>query len=87
MAIMYYMAHATRGLGRVDWTCHTSSPTAMVYIQPATKRRSYVLWNPRPTPQSVDVYQGSKLIGRLVAPPQALSRFPGLSSSAEPVGQ
>jgi hypothetical protein len=82
MAIMYYMAHATRALGRIDWTCHTSLPTSMVYIQPATKRRTYVLWNPRPTPQSLDVYQGGKLIGRLVAPPQALSQFTALSPAA-----
>jgi len=79
MAIMYYMAHATRSLGHVDWTSHTSLPTSMVYIQPAGKQRTYVLWNPRPAPQHVDVYQGGKLAGRLLAPPQALSHFTALS--------
>jgi len=83
MAIMYYMAHATRSLGRVDWTCHTSSPTSMVYVNPATKTRSYVVWNPRATPQSVDVYEGGKLIGRLLAPPHALSRTTTLLPAGE----
>jgi hypothetical protein len=73
MAIMYYMAHAMRRLGRVDWTCHTSSPTSMVFIDPATKTRTYAVWNPRPTPTTVDVYERDKRIGQMTAAPQTLT--------------
>lgn len=73
MAIMYYMAHSMRSLGRVDWTCYTSSPTSTVYINDTTKTRTYVVWNPLPTQQPVDVYENGKNIGRLMAAPQALT--------------
>lgn len=73
IAIMYYMAHSMRSLGRVDWTCHTTSPTSTVYINDATKTRTYVVWNPLPTQQPVDVYENGKNIGRLMAAPQALT--------------
>jgi hypothetical protein len=73
MAIMYYMAHAMRRLGRVDWTCHTSSPTSMVFIEPATKTRTYAVWNPRPTPTTVDVYERDKRIGQMTAAAQTLT--------------
>ncbi len=73
MAIMYYMAHSMRGLGRVDWTCRTSSPTSMVFIDPVTQSRSYVVWNPRPRSETVDVYENDKVIGQMTAPAQALT--------------
>jgi len=73
MGIMYYMMHSMRSLGRVDWTCHTTSPTSMVYINDATKVRTYIVWNPQPVQQPVDVYENDKLIGRLMAAPQALT--------------
>jgi hypothetical protein len=73
MAIMYYMAHSMRSLGRVDWTCHTTSPTSTVYINDKTKTRTYVVWNPLPTQQPVDVYENGKNIGRLMAAPQSLT--------------
>jgi endoglucanase Acf2 len=83
MAIMYYMAHAMRRLGRVDWTCHTSSPTAVVYQDPATGTRTYVAWNPRPKAQTVQVYENDQLLGRMTAPPQALTSVTSLSGPAE----
>jgi len=73
MGIMYYMMHSMRSLGRVDWTCHTTSPTSMVYINDATKTRTYVVWNPMPVQQPVDVYENGKNVGRLMAAPQALT--------------
>jgi len=79
MAIMYYLTHATRMLGQVDWSCHTSSPTSMVYIDPATKTRSYLVWNPQPKPRTVDVYENGKRIGQMVAAPQSLTRVTQLS--------
>jgi len=81
MTIMYYMTHAMRGLGRVDWSCHTTSPTSMVYINDATKTRTYIVWNPLPAPQAVDVYESAKLIGKLVAAPQALTSVTTLNSN------
>jgi len=79
MAIMYYLAHSTRMLGQVDWACHTSSPTSMVYIDPGTGARSYVVWNPQPKPRTVDVYENGKRIGQMVAAPQSLTRVTQLS--------
>ena len=73
MAIMYYMTHATRRLGQVDWTCRTNSPTSMVYVNPATKVRSYVVWNPSAESRSVNVYENDKLVGQIVAAPQVLT--------------
>jgi len=68
--VIYYQAHAMQTLGRVDWTCHTSIPTSMVYINDQTKTRTYVVWNPSTTTQAVNVYEGTKLIGHLTAAPQ-----------------
>ncbi len=87
MAIMYYMAHAMRGLGRVDWTCHTSSPTSAVYIEPATLARSYVVWNAGPSPKVVDVYEKGVPIGRMTAAAQALTRVTRLSPVANAVSE
>jgi endoglucanase Acf2 len=82
MSIMYYMAHSMRSLGRVDWTCYTTSPTSTVYINEATKTRTYVVWNPLPTQQPVTVYENGKPIGRLMAAPQALTSTTKLSPVA-----
>lgn len=73
MAIMYYQAHAMRSLGRVDWTCHTSSPTSMVYINDKTKVRSYIVWNPQLVFETVDLYEANQPIGKMVAAPKALT--------------
>ena len=73
MTIMYYLAHSMRALGRVDWTCHTSSPTSMVYINDATHTRTYIVWNPSLAPQTVAVYESGKVIGKILAAPQSLT--------------
>jgi hypothetical protein len=73
MTVRYSTAHALRRLGRVDWTCHTSSPTSMVFIDPATRTRTCAVWNPRPTPRTVGVYELGKRIGRMVAAPQTVT--------------
>jgi hypothetical protein len=72
MAVMYYEAHAMRPLGRVDWTCRTSSPTSMVFID-AAKSRTVVVWNPQAKAETVDVYENGKVIGQVTAAPQALT--------------
>lgn len=83
MAIMYYMAHSMRSLGRVDWTCHATSATSMVYINDATHTRTCVVWNPLPAAQTVEVYQepGHRLLGKVDASPQSLT------SAALPVSE
>jgi endoglucanase Acf2 len=82
MAIMYYMAHSMRSLGRVDWTCHATSPTSTVYVNDATGKYTCVVWNPLPTPQTVDVYKGDKKLGRMIAAPQALTSATSLLPAA-----
>jgi hypothetical protein len=77
MAIISYMAHPMRRLGRVDWNCHTNSPTSMVYREPGT--RTYGVWNPQQAPRTVEVYEEGKVIGRMVPAPQALTHVTTLS--------
>jgi endoglucanase Acf2 len=79
MAIMYYLAHSTRTLGDVDWTCHGSSPTSMAYKNSATKSRTYVVWNPSTKSETVVFYEGAKAIGQMVAAPQSLSSIEALA--------
>ena len=79
MAIMYYMAHATRALGAVDWSCHGDSPTSMVYKNAATGVRTCIAWNPTPQAQTVLFYEGAKAIGQMTARPQALTSVTALA--------
>jgi len=81
MANVYYMAHAMTALGHVDWTCHGSSATSMVYLNDATKAHTYVAWNPLATPQTVRFYEGATLLGQMVAAPQALTSNLNLDKS------
>lgn len=73
MAVIYYQTHAMRGLGRVDWTCHGSSPTSMVYVNDTSKGRTFIVWNPRGGSEVVRFYEGGKIIGQMTALPQQLS--------------
>jgi endoglucanase Acf2 len=73
MANIYYQAHALRDLGRVDWTCHGSSATSMVYANEATKARTFVAWNPTAKTQTVQFFEGAKLLGSLSVPAQSLA--------------
>jgi endoglucanase Acf2 len=74
MANIYYQAHALRGLGRVDWACHGSSPTSMLYAAgPGADQagadqagaakaggggRTLVAWNPSAKAQTVEFFGG-----------------------------
>ncbi|MCW3098202.1 MAG: hypothetical protein JWL77_3820 [Chthonomonadaceae bacterium] len=82
MTTIYYQAHAMRSLGLVDWSCHGSSPTATVYQNPATRRRTYVVWNPSAQPETVLFYAGNRVLGQLVAAPHALTSATTLTASA-----
>ncbi|HEX8912351.1 MAG TPA: hypothetical protein VF796_08315, partial [Humisphaera sp.] len=73
MAGVYYQASALRGLGRVDWACHASSPTAMVYANEATKARTFVAWNPTAAEQSVEFFEGGRSLGKLKVPARSIA--------------
>ena len=79
LAVIYYQAHAMRNLGAIDWTCHGSSPTSMVYKSGAGKADSYIVWNPTPRPETVTFYNGAMPIGAMLAAPQTLTRVEKLS--------
>lgn len=61
MANVYFEASALAELGRVDWTCHTDSPTAMVYVKDGN--RTLVAWNPGGADREVQVFAGGKRAG------------------------
>ena len=73
MANIYYQASALRHLGRVDWTCHGSSPTSMVYANEATKARTFLAWNPTAKPQTVEFFANGKSLGTLKVAPQSMA--------------
>ncbi|MCL4205319.1 MAG: hypothetical protein KJ000_22780 [Pirellulaceae bacterium] len=73
MANIYYQAHALRTLGRVDWTCHGSSPTSMVYVNEAAKTRTFVAWNPTANTQTVEFFQDGQTLGTMDVPPYRLA--------------
>ena len=77
MAGVYYQASALRDLGRVDWACHGTSPTSMVYANEATKTRTLVAWNPTATPQAVEFFEGAKPIGKLQVPAHSIKSATG----------
>jgi hypothetical protein len=68
-----YQAHALRGLGRVDWGSHADCPTAMAYVNDATKARSFVVWNPANKERIVTFYEAGKAIGMATAPARSLA--------------
>jgi len=74
MAGIYYQASALRDLGRVDWSCHGNSPTSMVYINELTKARTLVAWNGTSKPQTVEFFEGGKVIGKLEVPPHSIEK-------------
>ena len=81
MAIMYYLAHSMRSLGRVDWTCHGSSPTSMVYVNDHDqgtnlRRLESAARSRRPWAST----RATKPIGHLVAAPQILTSVNALTN-------
>jgi endoglucanase Acf2 len=73
MTNIYYMAHSMVTLGHVDWTCHGNCATSMVYRNEATKTRTYVVWNPLATSETVRFFEGSTSLGQMTAGPQAIT--------------
>jgi endoglucanase Acf2 len=83
MANILFQASALAELGRVDWSCHASSPTAMVFSSPATAQRTLVAWNPANQPQTVAFFEGAKPIGTLTVPPHSMARQPAAAGKAK----
>jgi endoglucanase Acf2 len=73
MMNIYYQASALAELGRVDWSAHGTTPTSMVYTNPAKKTRTLLAWNPTAKAQTVQFFQGSKAIGTLTVPPHSIA--------------
>ena len=74
MTNIYYQASALAELGRVDWACHGSSATSMVYTNAAKKTRTLAAWNPAAQPQTVQFFEGPKSIGTLTVPPHSIAK-------------
>lgn len=72
MLSVYYQAHQLRTLGQVDWSVRADSPTAMTYIHPQTRARTYVIWNATSKEQTVKFFDGDRLLGQTVAPANRL---------------
>lgn len=73
MASIYYQASALADLGRVDWACHGTSPTSMIYTHSQRKTRTLIAWNPSPKVQAVQFFEGNRLIGELQVPPHSIA--------------
>jgi endoglucanase Acf2 len=73
MANIYYEAHSLNELGRVDWACHGTSPTSMVYANQAKNTRSMIAWNPQAKAETVIFYEEGKEIGKIEVPPHSMS--------------
>lgn len=74
MENLYYQARSLAELGRVDWSCRSDSPTAMVYAQESTGKRTFVAWNPTAKPRPVRFTLNGERIGELLVPPHAMVR-------------
>lgn len=64
----YYLIHAQRTLGDQDFSYTTSLPTGAVYLNAATGARTYVVFNPQDTTQSVTVYHNGVASGTMTVP-------------------
>lgn len=72
--LTYYLTHAGRSLGAIQWEYHTSLPTSCVYRNARTQAMSYVVFNPESAPRTVDVYRGVQKVGTLSVPARTLLR-------------
>lgn len=68
----YYMAHAYRMLGEIQWDYHMSLPTSCVYHNSRTGVTTYAAFNPYAETRTVVVYRGEQKIGSLRVPAKTL---------------
>lgn len=69
----YYNAHSYCRLGHRLWNIHLSVPTGAVYLNSDTKTPTCVVYNPQPTPVTVEATQNGKVLGAFVAAPRQLT--------------
>ena len=74
MANICWQASALTELGRVDWTAHGSTPTSMVYANAAKKTRTFIAWNPSAKAQTVQFFEGARLLGKIEVQPHSMAR-------------
>jgi endoglucanase Acf2 len=77
LANVYYEAASMLTIGHADFTSYTDCPTSMVYLNDATKVRTFLVWNPQTKPLNVNAYVGGKLAGKIVAAPGGLTTVTG----------
>ncbi len=72
MTGIYYQASTLAELGRADFTAHGNTATSMVYANATKKTRTLIAWNPTAQPQTVQFFEGSKVIGKLQIPARSI---------------
>jgi len=69
----YYLAHAYRALGEVNWSMHTDLPTSLVFLKDGVQ--TVVAWNAGVESQKVTVYKGRQKVSTFTAESQGLTRY------------
>ena len=83
----YYNAHSYRKLGQRRWDIRLSVPTSSVYFDRRTGTTSYVVYNPKSSPVTVEAMRDGKPLGSFIAAPRQLTCVHKLqppSEKAEP---
>lgn len=79
----YYLAHALRQLGGVQWKDHTDAPSSTVYGKDNGAKISCVIYNPDEEPKTVTVYRGGTAVGTVLVPARTLLR----ADELQPIGK
>ena len=78
----YYLTHSYRGLGDQDYDYYTSVPCSAVYFNARTNQRTYVIYNPAFTAQTVTIYHSGAVIGTITVPARRLVSTTALNSGS-----
>jgi len=70
--ISYYLGHAMRRLGQVDWDTWTDIPSSTVFRNPRTGEVRYVIYNPEPVARKAVIYKENRPVGHVMVPPATL---------------
>jgi hypothetical protein len=79
----YYLAHALRQLGAVQWNDHTGAPCSTVYGKDNGAKISCVIYNQAAEPKTVTVYRGGTAVGTVLVPARTLLR----ADELQPIGK
>ncbi len=78
----YYLVHSYRTIGDQDYNYYTSAPCSAVYYNTRTNQRTFVIYNPQVTAQSVTVYNNGAVVGKIVVPARRLVATTAINSGA-----